>query len=98
MAQTSINDLISVLESSRVVFWQENAGLPEEERQRLWELRWNYVGSQIGATPSKASQLGSRIPYKRSIPRTMSIDGTRPPKRQDMEFVGPHFLKSSYSL
>lgn len=71
MAQTDFDSLVNVLASSKQLFWHDNANLSEPEIQRLWQLRWNHLGSQIGGT-------------KRSNPRTLSVGGPRPSKRQEL--------------
>src|SRR5437763_1874691 len=84
MAATSFDDLVKVLASSKEIFWQENANLPDSEVQRLWQLRWNCLSSRVEGT---SERHGSILPSKRSIPRTLSGDGHPPSKRQ--ELVGP---------
>jgi hypothetical protein len=87
MAAASFDDLVNVLASSKAVFWQENASLPEIEIQKLWQLRWNCLGFRVDGT---SERYGSIIPSKRPSPRTLSGDGHPPSKRQ--ELVGPLVL------
>ena len=78
MAQLTILD---ALQTEKAIFWQENSNLSEHERQRFWDLRWKYFGSQVGVTSPKTNTHGSTLPQKRSVPRTMSVGGPRPSKR-----------------
>jgi hypothetical protein len=91
MAETNFDTLVKVLATSKAVFWQENKDFPESEIQRLWQLRWNCLGSRVEGTSEKH---GFTVPCKRASPRTMSVSGQRPSKRQ--ELVGPPLSLSSY--
>src|SRR2546421_2228950 len=87
MAETHFDDfdhLVTVLNSSKAVFFQENANLPEVEIHRLWKLRWKCLSVHLDGT---SERCGSVIPSQRTIPRTLSGDGHPPSKRQ--ELVGP---------
>lgn len=84
MAQTNFDSLVNVLASSKELFWRENANFSESEVQRLWQLRWDCLGSRVGGTSEKN---GSTSSTKRPMPRTFSAAGPRPSKR--LELVGP---------
>jgi hypothetical protein len=81
MAEAHFDDLVKVLNSSKAIFFRENANLSDIEIQRLWKQRWETLSVRIDGTSEKI------IPSKRSIPRTLSGDGHPPSKRQ--ELVGP---------
>jgi hypothetical protein len=78
MAQTAFDSLLNYAADSKEVFWLENANLPQVEIERLWQLRWNHLTSRI------SEKHGSSVPSKRSIPRTLSVGGHRPSKRQEL--------------
>ncbi len=73
--------LLNALRSARLVFWEENIGLPETERKRLWNERVAYLTAELGASPTEIGH--SSIPQKRVIPNTNSLGGPRPSKRRD---------------
>jgi hypothetical protein len=93
MADQYLDYLRSTLRSSKLVFWQENQGLPENEIQKLWNIRVADLTTDLGANIPGVGQ--SVIPQKRAIQSALSIDGSRPSKRRDV--VGFSVL-ASYTL
>lgn len=91
MTDMSMPDLLRVLKSSKELFWNEHADLPEVERQRLWDLRFGYLASSVGANPSHKGLQPSSTSHKRAIPRTLSTEHPAPVSKrlERSKTVGP---------
>lgn len=91
-----MSDLLRVLQSSKEVFWNDNADLPETERQQLWNLRFGYLATSVGANPSHQGldRTATSTSRKRATPRTLSMDHPAPKRLERSETVGPSLLIS----
>lgn len=76
------DQLLNTLLSSKVVFWEERKGFPENEIQELWNRHLAYLATELGANVTGIGK--SSIPQKRGVPSTNSFGIPRPSKRREL--------------
>jgi hypothetical protein len=77
------DQLLNALLLSKLVFWEDNKGLPETEIRELWNDRVADLTTKLGANPIEIGRFTSTVPQKRVVPSTNSLGGPRPSKRRD---------------
>lgn len=75
------DQLLTLLRSSKLVFWEERRGVPEPEIQKHWDEYYAFLTQELAA--NRAGIIGqSSVPQKRAVPGAHSLGGLRPPKRR----------------
>lgn len=74
--------LLNTLRTSKVLFWEDHKGQPNEEIQELWNHQMAYLTTELGANVTGIGP--SSIPQKRVIPSTNAFVVPRPSKRREL--------------
>lgn len=84
--------LARVLKSQKDVFWQDNASLSEDERQRQWAIQTADLASLLTANvpPPLHSSIEDQTASKAALPKPVS----KPRRRRNSVCLGTHGNRS----
>lgn len=78
------DQLLNTLRSSKNVFWEENGHLPQEEIQKLWDLRITGLVKELGANILPSTTPSAEKVKRPATPNKGSSCDLRPPKRPSL--------------